>query len=223
MLSRARKPIATVIGFISVAVLATGCTSPGTGNTQTVTVTETASDDHNAQNGDVTDPAPVSQEQVAAVATFDRNSPDFEFFNICEELTNEDLAKFGLQFRDEPTIDLSVPSSICSFEELGGFDGALGIQYADVNMGVLSEEELLSKVIKLETAIQAQSSISGALFFVQSEAEKGEACEVSAATEKGRLWVGYGTVRSGAMTQDQICEKAYGYFENFYSELEKRL
>lgn len=215
MFTLARQRPRALIGLVGTALFLTGCAGSGTTTTETVTVTEATPSEDSSQAETAQDSA-----SLAAPATFDRNDPNFEFFNICEELTNEDLADFGVEFLDEPLVQLDVPSSVCSFTDIGGFEESKGIQFADVSMGGLTEQELLSRVTVIHTSATEKSQIPGTVFFVQSDLDNGKSCEVSAPTHVGRLWVGYGTVRSGVMTQDEICEQAYSYFENFYQKIE---
>lgn len=216
MFTLARQRPRALIGLVGTALFLTGCAGSGTTTTETVTVTEATPSGGSSQAETAQDSA-----SLAAPATFDRNDPNFEFFNICEELTNEDLAEFGVEFVDEPLVQLDVPSSVCSIVDIGGFEESKGIQFADVSMNGLSEQELLSSGTVIQTTASEKSQIPGTVFFVQADLDNGKSCEVSAATKGGRLWVGYGTVRSGVMSQDEICEKALNYFENFYQRVEE--
>lgn len=215
MFTLARQRPRALIGLVGTALFLTGCAGSGTTTTETVTVSEATPSGDSSQAETAQDSA-----SLAAPATFDRNDPNFEFFNICEELTNEDLAEVGLEFTDvKPTVQLDVPSSVCSFEQLGGWDRGYGMQFGTVSMNVLSQDELLDQVVEIKNMPFKRT---GLVFFHYPDEDGNLNCEASGSTEWGRLTVGYGLLREGELRHQTICERALKYFDEINELVEEK-
>lgn len=217
MFTLARQRPRALIGLVGTALFLTGCAGSGTTTTETVTVTEATPSGDSSQAETAQDSA-----SSAAPATFDRNDPNFEFFNICEELTNEDLAEVGLMIDDaNPAIDLSIPMSNCGFTRVGGFDtSAYGIQYAVMSMGVSADKEFAQQVDFYDGF--DESVLPGIKYFSPKGESSERSCDVAVPTENGRLWVTYGTVRRDAMPHKDICAEAADYLKRIRSAMENQ-
>lgn len=214
MFTLARQRYRASLGLLAAALLSAGCASLDT-TTETVTVTEATPSGDSSQAETAQDSA-----SLAAPATFDRNDPNFEFFNICEKLTNEDLAEVGLIMDDQnPVVDLSIPISNCGFSELGGFDTeAYGIQYAVMSMGALADHQFSQQVEFYEGF--DETVLPGIRYFSPEGELSDKTCDAAVPTANGRLWVTYGTVRQGAMTHNEICSKAADLLAKIHSVME---
>lgn len=212
MFTHARQRYRASLGLLAAALLSAGCASLDT-TTETIEATEASnSSSFDAESGQ-------GSAATATPATFDRNDPNFQFFNICEELTNEDLAEVGLEFTDaDPTIQLDVPSSVCSFQQLGGWEQGYGMQFGLASMNALSQEELLDQVVEIKTMPFERTDL---IFFHYPDEDGDLNCEVSGTTRWGRLAVGYGLVREGELRHQTICERALKHFDTFHQLVEE--
>lgn len=212
MFTHARQRYRASLGLLAAALLSAGCASLDT-TTENLEATEAPnSSSFDAESGQ-------DSAATATPATFDRNDPNFQFFNICEELTNEDLAEVGLEFTDaDPTIQLDVPSSVCSVDKLGGWNPAYGIQSGLLLMNAISESELLDEVERISDLPFDENE----LIFYQLPGDKaGQSCNVSGATSGGRLTFGYLIIREDALSHRAICETALAYFDQVKNLIEE--
>lgn len=215
MFTLARQRPRALIGLVGTALFLTGCAGSGTTTTETVTVTEATPSGDSSQAETAQDSA-----SLAAPATFDRNDPNFEFFNICEELTNEDLAEVGLEFTDaKPTVQLDAPSSVCNVDKLGGWEPEHGIQSGVLSMNAVSESELLSKVVRIDDLPVQRKDL---IFYQLAGDKEGQSCNVSGATSGGRLTFGYLLIRENALAHEAICETALNYFDQIRNLIEEK-
>lgn len=213
MFTHARQRYRASLGLLAAALLSAGCASLDT-TTENLEATEAPnSSSFDAESGQ-------DSAATATPATFDRNDPNFQFFNICEELTNEDLAEVGLIMDDQnPVVDLSIPISNCGFSELGGFDTeAYGIQYAVMSMGALADHQFSQQVEFYEGF--DETVLPGIRYFSPEGELSDKTCDAAVPTANGRLWVTYGTVRQGAMTHNEICSKAADLLARIHSVME---
>lgn len=208
------RPKQTAIAIVTAtAAFITACSTSVSSEPETVTATEST---NSATETSTEENAANSTE--AAPATFDRNDPNFEFFNICEELTNEDLAPEGLVFSETVrSVDLSVPVSSCGFDVKEDEDA---IQARVVAVSGISPDELADATIPRTANVQ--STIPGTQIFVNKGVEEVTACAAAAPTTGGMLWISYENFRLNAISGEEACDKAVDHLQQFHQILEKR-
>lgn len=205
--------------IVAALATATACSASDSSEPAPVTVTEIAASDTQAVGDEKGADAADAAQPAAAPATFDRNDPNFEFFNICEELTDEDLAEVGLKFADvDRTILLERPFVSCGFDELES-DGMI----VDRNMifSGVSAAELHEAADFIE--LTTPSALDGAQTFVLKDEPNEWDCDAAVPTSRGLLWVNFAIFREGVLTREESCGQTVEYLERIHKVVEKKL
>lgn len=161
-----------------------------------------------APQEDSTGEAGTAEVEVVQPATFDPDDPNFQFFDPCHDLTDEQFASIGLPPVEQIDKEWNVPNrSKCKFN-IYGSDGVVASHvWIATDLASLEEHQDIVQVIDRELSPTLPGSYS--FYFPDDD---GIFCMTSVPTDGGRLHVAYHSYWEG-LDMDGACNAALSYLE----------
>ncbi|MBP3088079.1 DUF3558 domain-containing protein [Corynebacterium sp. sy017] len=165
----------------------------------------------------------TSGKPTSAVATFDRDSPDFHYVNICAELSTEQFREMGLEFTGEVYEgEHKYPHIGCSFgsqeKDISDSDtpdiDVSGVSKYLIVLGVdTSSREMVEEKTTRVWDITDPMLVGAYASLLQGPPEQ---CMASIATPNGRLYAAYASGIHSEVGNEELCTMAARTLRQIY-------
>lgn len=161
-------------------------------------------------------PATTSTPSFAPV-DFDKDAPDFKFFDACNDLSDEDYAEIGLTSAKIEQFDPSKPSSGCSFRHIDE-------NFSKMRFGAVSDLSTEDMVLQHTEAVTTSFDSKNEGSYFHSAARTGERgeCMVSISTSGGRLGVFVYSIGGRTQSRDETCKLSDDLLYKFLRKAETK-
>ncbi|WP_081839978.1 DUF3558 family protein [Corynebacterium vitaeruminis] len=165
--------------------------------------------------GDST-PATTNTPSFAPV-DFDKDAPDFKFFDACNALSTEDFAQNELKPAKGQIYDPAKPFSACEFDRTGEemTEAAIGV-ISDIS----TQEMVVTKTEGIPTSFERRTP--GVYFHSTDGTADGHSCMASVSTKGGRLGVFAFTVTKHPYTAEELCRLSDQILQGLVGKAEQK-